>query len=84
MDDLRSFAMSLEEKDRADLGGYIAVVLQKLANMNELFLGERVSCKLRLFAMRAGVQIVMPVLTAARNSAPHTRCSVAVVFLWWR
>ncbi|CAM9429897.1 unnamed protein product [Pylaiella littoralis] len=41
MDDLRSFAMSLEEKDRADLGGYIAVVLQKLANMNELFLGER-------------------------------------------
>lgn len=43
MDTLRSLAVSLEEEDRADLGGYIAVVLQKLANMNELFLGERVS-----------------------------------------
>lgn len=42
MDSLRSLAISLEEEDRADLGGYIAVVLQKLANMNELFLGERV------------------------------------------
>lgn len=42
MDGLRSLAISLEEEDRADLGGYIAVVLQKLANMNELFLGERV------------------------------------------
>ena len=42
MDSLRSLAISLEEEDRADLGGYIAVVLQKLANMNEL-LGERVS-----------------------------------------
>ncbi|CAM9380939.1 unnamed protein product [Ectocarpus sp. 12 AP-2014] len=41
MDELRSLAISLEEEDRADLGGYIAVVLQKLANMNELFLGER-------------------------------------------
>lgn len=43
MDGLRSLAISLEEEDRADLGGYIAVVLQKLANMNELFLGEKVS-----------------------------------------
>ncbi|CAM9395662.1 unnamed protein product [Scytosiphon promiscuus] len=41
MDSLRSLAISLEDEDRADLGGYIAVVLQKLANMNELFLGER-------------------------------------------
>ncbi len=42
MDGLRSLAISLEEEDRAELGGYIAVVLQKLANMNELFLGARV------------------------------------------
>lgn len=42
MESLRSLAISLEEEDRGDLGGYIAVVLQKLANMNELFLGERV------------------------------------------
>lgn len=48
MDELRSLAISLEEEDRADLGGYIAVVLQKLANMNELFLGERVRCRGRL------------------------------------
>lgn len=47
MDTLRSLAISLEEEDRADLGGYIAVVLQKLANMNELFLGERVSQRIR-------------------------------------
>lgn len=50
MDSLRSLAISLEEEDRADLGGYIAVVLQKLANMNELFLGERVrwDCRIEL------------------------------------
>lgn len=47
MNTLRSLAISLEEEDRADLGGYIAVVLQKLANMNELFLGERVSQRIR-------------------------------------
>lgn len=42
LDGLRALAISLEEEDRAELGGYIAVVLQKLANMNELFLGTRV------------------------------------------
>ena len=42
MDGMRALAISLEEEDREDLGGYVALVLQKLANMNELFLGEKV------------------------------------------
>eukprot|EP00904_Undaria_pinnatifida_P013363 jgi/Undpi1/9157/HiC_scaffold_26.g11615.m1 len=41
MDGMRALAISLEEEDREDLGGYVALVLQKLANMNELFLGEK-------------------------------------------
>lgn len=42
MDGVRALAVALEGEDRGELGGYVAIVLQKLANMNELFLGERV------------------------------------------
>ena len=42
MDGMRALAISLEEEDREELGGYVALVLQKLANMNGLFLGEKV------------------------------------------
>lgn len=42
MDGVRALAVELEEEDRHEIGGYVAMVLQKLANMNELFLGERV------------------------------------------
>lgn len=42
MDGMRALTISLEEEDREELGGYVALVLQKLANMNELFLGEKV------------------------------------------
>lgn len=56
IDGLRSLAISLEEEDRVELGGYIAVVLQKLANMNELFLGARVRAK--------GLAGVLPALEA--------------------
>lgn len=45
MEGMRSLAIDLEEEDRQELGCYIAMVLQKLANMNELFLGGRVSLK---------------------------------------
>lgn len=42
MEGVRALAVALEEEDRHEIGGYVATVLQKLANMNELFLGERV------------------------------------------
>lgn len=43
MASLRALAMMMEEEDRSEVASYVAMVLQKLANMNELFLGERVS-----------------------------------------
>lgn len=42
MEGIRALALSFEGEDREELGDYLAMVLQKLANMNELFLGERV------------------------------------------
>lgn len=42
MDGIRAVAIALEKEDRRELGRYVATILQKLANMNELFLGERV------------------------------------------
>ncbi|CAM9805442.1 unnamed protein product [Ascophyllum nodosum] len=41
MDGIRALAIALEDKDRRELSRYVAMILQKLANMNELFLGER-------------------------------------------
>lgn len=42
MGGIRALAIALEREDRRELGRYVATILQKLANMNELFLGERV------------------------------------------
>lgn len=39
---IRRLAVAMEEEDRAEVARYVAMVLQKLANMNELFMGERV------------------------------------------
>lgn len=43
MASLRALAIAMEEEDRSEVASYVATVLQKLANMNELLLGEKVS-----------------------------------------
>lgn len=62
MDGMRALALSLEEEDREELGGYVALVLQKLANMNELFLGEKVPRRVpysHLMALGVAVEIFL-------------------------
>lgn len=43
MDAVRALAVKMEEEDRSEVAHYMATILQKLANMNELFLGEKVA-----------------------------------------
>lgn len=40
---IRRLAVAMEGEDRAEVANYVAMVLQELASMNELFVGERVS-----------------------------------------
>lgn len=42
MAEIRRLTVAMEGEDRHEVATYVAMVLQKLADMNQLFLGERV------------------------------------------